>query len=143
MNKTAALLVLMVVFVAGCAVPYQKKGVYGGYTDFPLSSDNVIRVTYEGDGRYITEANIFNYLLYRCAEVTVEKGFDYFVCEDASGGSTMNAIIPAGGMFIPVNTATASMTIRLHKGMKPDEPKTYDARELMRNLVPHIKLSEQ
>jgi hypothetical protein len=97
-------------------------------------------VAYEGDGRDITDANIFNYLLYRCAEVTVERGFDYFIREDASEGSTMSGIIPIGEMLIPVNTATASTTIRLYKGNKPNVPNAYDARELMRNLAPHINL---
>jgi hypothetical protein len=100
-----------------------------------------IRVSYEGDGRDITAANILDYLLYRCAEVTIEKGFDYFIRQDASGDSTMRGIIPVGGLLIPVNTATASAIITLYKGNKPNSPNAFDARELMRNLTPHINLS--
>lgn len=140
MNKKWPVVLLVMALIYGCAVPYQKKGFYGGYLDVQLDT-NTVRVTYEGDGRDINDANIFNYLLYRCAEVTVEKGFDYFIGQDASGGSTMSGIVPIGGMLIPVNKAVASTTITLYKGTKPNVPNAYDARELMRNLAPHINLS--
>lgn len=139
MNNKWLMALVVAFFIAGCAVPYQKEGFYGGYSDVPLGG-NTVRVTYEGDGRDIKDANIFNYLLYRCAEVTVEKGFDYFISQEAAAGSTMSGIVPVGGLLIPINTAVASTTITMHKGPKPNVPNAYDARELMRNLAPHINL---
>lgn len=137
MIKSIVALSVAAVLLAGCATGYQKKGFHGGYSEAQLD-DRTVRVTYEGDGRDITESNIFNYLMYRCAEVTIQKGFDYFIREDMGASSTQGGLVPIGGMLMSFSTAVSSATISMGKGPKPTTPNSYDARLLIKNLAQNI-----
>ena len=48
----------------------------GGYSEEKIL-DNLYRVEFEGN-QHSKPEKIQNYLLYRCAELTKEKGYDYF-----------------------------------------------------------------
>ncbi|MFC1565671.1 hypothetical protein ACFL4B_01850 [Candidatus Neomarinimicrobiota bacterium] len=71
------ILFLIVIFLANCSTPYQPKGALGGYSEEKIL-DNLYRVEFEGNQHSKLE-KIQNYLMYRSAELTKEKGFDYFV----------------------------------------------------------------
>lgn len=80
MKTAAALLVL--ILLSACATgptPYQPRAKVGahGFSDQALESDRV-RITFNGNSSTPRET-VENYLLYRAAEVTVERGFRYFV----------------------------------------------------------------
>ena len=75
--RKISLLLLLVLFLSGCATPYQKYGLSGGYSDTQLQKD-VFRVGFNGNA-YVSKGTVQNYLLRRCAEVTIENGYDYFV----------------------------------------------------------------
>lgn len=64
--------------LAGCATRYQSKtGMGGGCSETSLGP-GVYRVAYEANGA--TSANRVNdYLILRCARLTLEKGYQYFV----------------------------------------------------------------
>ncbi|WP_296199226.1 hypothetical protein [Sphingorhabdus sp.] len=60
--------------------PYQPeirgKRIHGGYSEEHLG-DNRYRVTFDGN-MLTSRERVEGYLLYRAAELTVEKGFDWF-----------------------------------------------------------------
>ena len=64
----------------GCATPYQKNGLTGGF-DETILSPNVFRVSFQGNG-YTSLERAKDYALLRCAEVSLEHGFKYFVVMD-------------------------------------------------------------
>ncbi|MFC1593628.1 hypothetical protein ACFL3O_01705, partial [Candidatus Neomarinimicrobiota bacterium] len=70
------ILFLIVIFLANCSTPYQPKGALGGYSEERIL-DNLYRVEYEGN-QHSKPEKIQNYLMYRCAELTQEMGYDYF-----------------------------------------------------------------
>lgn len=77
----AALLGVSLMVLSACATttPYQeasKPGAFDGYTQTMIENDRA-RVSFAGNS--LTEREtVENYLLYRAAELTVERGFDTF-----------------------------------------------------------------
>src|SRR5215469_2124146 len=71
-----ALLVLLGAFIS-CATPYQQSGFRGGYQDAQIDS-NTASVTFHGNA-YTSKQSVQLALMYRCAQVTLQDGFDYFV----------------------------------------------------------------
>src|SRR3972149_10206844 len=80
MRRLVGLIVLgMVVVIVhiGCPTRYQKTGATGGYSDARIDA-NTFLVEFHGNG-FTSRQTVETYLLYRCAEVTVEAGYDFFV----------------------------------------------------------------
>ncbi len=75
-KSRAAYFLCFVFLLAGCAAPYQPRGHQSGYTDKRID-DNTYIVNYLGDGTTDAERT-WNFWMYRCAELTLEKGYVYF-----------------------------------------------------------------
>jgi hypothetical protein len=60
----------------GCVTPYQSTGFTGGHSVKQLQSD-IWRVHFSGNGN-TTYETVQTYWLYRCAELTLEQGYDGF-----------------------------------------------------------------
>jgi len=143
-------------FLAACATatPYQPRvgdSSYG-YADQPIES-NRYRVTFAGNS-LTSRDTVETYLLYRAAQLTLEKGYDYFVVADQDmavdtryreyfGGAGLGAYywyprfgVAAGtSTSTPVNQYEARCMIQLFNGSKPAEnPAAYDAHEVIKNL---------
>ncbi len=74
---------IFVVLVYNCSTPYQPQGALGGYSSFQLNENNY-RVSFKGN-QHTQAQTIFDYLLRRCAEITIKKGYKYFIVyEDSS-----------------------------------------------------------
>ncbi|HBB54846.1 MAG TPA: hypothetical protein DCZ49_01515 [Hyphomonadaceae bacterium] len=78
------LVILSVAALAACstATPYQPalKRNAPGYKEVAIE-DNRYRVSFQGNS--LTERDeVETYMLYRAAELTVERGFDYFLISD-------------------------------------------------------------
>lgn len=152
---------ISVVTVAGCigATPYQRRGSNGGFEDFPKDAVTYV-VTFEGNSETSGEL-VQMYLHYRCAELTVETGHDFFVVleeenRDRTGqwqtpgyatttgsvsGVGRTAYVEHQTTYVPGQTGTyvepgRSAKIRLSSGTKPEG--AFDAREVMRLLGPRI-----
>lgn len=73
--------VLAVIALAGCAKPTTYKPVNApganGYAEQEIGVDQY-RISFAGNG-LTTRKTVDLYLLYRAAELTQEKGFDYFI----------------------------------------------------------------
>lgn len=81
---------VLVLFEIGCATPFQAKSFTGGYSDARIAKDTVL-VSFKGNG-FTPKERVQLYLLYRCAEVTVQDGFDYFVINDGNTEAKVNYI---------------------------------------------------
>ncbi len=76
--STFSLLILI-----NCSTPYQPKGALGGYSSNQLQN-NTYKVVFKGN-QHTSAKTVFQQLERRCAEITIENGFDYFIIfEDSS-----------------------------------------------------------
>jgi len=74
--------------------PYQPMDEEGGYEESRLQ-ENMLRVSFKGN-RVTPEGNIIDFLLLRCAEVTLANGYTHFqVVEDY--GRTQMRLEESGG----------------------------------------------
>jgi hypothetical protein len=142
--------------LAGCGggpTLYQPaSGVYG-YSEQQIE-DNRYRVTFAGNDLSPAET-VQNYLLYRAAEVTLDRGYDYFTRVDrnldrsttywGSGPSTYlgtglgrrsGGVIGFGTSTArPIDSYTAYADVVMFRGEKPqDDVNAYDARDVLRRL---------
>lgn len=63
--------------LSACATPYQQNfGFGGGYTDEKIDETHY-RVKFAGNG-YASSDRVWAFWMYRCAELTKEKGFTHF-----------------------------------------------------------------
>lgn len=148
-------LACLLAFLTACNTPYQAKGFMGGYSQVQLDN-NSARVEFKGNG-YTSRERVEVFLLYRCAELTTAKGYDYFVItrEDTENRQQSVQTIPGTfnstttgsrgsystsgtytpGQTVTFNKRTATAVIKMFKGEKPvDQPGAFVARELMDNL---------
>jgi hypothetical protein len=128
-----------------------------GYSEQALEADRY-RITFSGSSATPRET-VENYLLYRAAEVTVERGYDHFVVvernteQSGASGSTgvgvgvgsgyRNRYSGYGGItsatLSPGDSYTAYANIVMRRGARPaDNPKAYDARAVLKRLEPTI-----
>lgn len=77
----------IILMTTGCAMsstPYQPLGagsrVSGGYSDIRIDETHY-RVSFAGN-RLTSRERVESYLLFRAAELTLLKGYDYFIIED-------------------------------------------------------------
>jgi hypothetical protein len=167
-TRLITIALLFVLVQTGCSFKYQPVGFRGGYSETSLNEDT-ITVRYKAPSNLYThpvqftkEQHIQFFLLYRCAEVTSTRGYDYFeivestvpivvarsiktsreyrVIPIASAGSMVGAVgrrLPrsTGDSANTIDTDTQEATIRMLVGEKPDSKlPMYDARELLKTL---------
>ena len=66
----------------GCSTPYQKEGFKGGFSETQID-ENVYRVTFKGNG-YTHREKASDLALLRSAEITLLKGYSYFIIVDSN-----------------------------------------------------------
>ncbi len=125
------LLLISIAFtLSACASKYAPKddGLFGkaGYEAIPVDS-TTYRVAFRGNNMSLEHVD--RYAFYRAAELTLEKGFDYFVVLqnglDERGGQSWN-------------------TIRMFKGAPPEgDLAAFDAREVVKNMAPFIQRGDE
>lgn len=141
--------------------PYQPLDGAYGYSAQQIE-DNRFRVSFSGNTATPRET-VENYLLYRAAEVTLETGHDYFTVVsrdiEAYGGGVASPRVGVGvgtgrtggdvGLGVGLSTLfgggggsaryTAYADIMVFEGEKPpDDPRSYDARDVLRRLDPQL-----
>ncbi|WP_075186199.1 CC0125/CC1285 family lipoprotein [Teredinibacter haidensis] len=70
------LVLIMCFTLLGCTTAYGPNNLTGGYKEKKLDENSYI-VSFFGNG-YTSEQQVWNYWIYRCAELTIEKGFEVF-----------------------------------------------------------------
>lgn len=154
--------------LAACATPTPYQAVSAndryGYAETQIEA-NRLRITFSGNS--ITERDtVETYLLYRAAEATLQRGYDYFVVanRDTEQRSQLVGTAPYRPLFPvyfysrrhgwapwydpfwdepdtyrEVTRYRAEAEIAMFHGQKPaDNAAAYDAREVQHNLEGHI-----
>ena len=147
----------VVLAACGTPTPYQPVTDGHGYAEQSLESDR-FRVTFSGNSLTPRET-VENYLLYRAAEITLERGYDHFIVVEQETERSTTYFTTFNSVGAPysyygrrfrhvgavgaVTTATARprdsyhafANILLRSGERPaDNPNAYDARELKAQL---------
>ena len=82
-NHKIFYIIFSVLLLINCSTPYQHKGALGGYSSNQLNKNNY-KVSFKGN-QHTTAETVFDYLLHRCAEITIEEKGKYFIIyEDSS-----------------------------------------------------------
>jgi hypothetical protein len=152
------MLISSALFANGCATPYQPDGLGGGYSDTRIDSTTE-SVEFKGNG-YTSKRTVEMYLLYRCAEVTRDAGYDYFVALNPSTEAREGSFNTPGSFssttsflrgaavthasYFPSQTISftfygATTLIRMGRGPKPTENlAAFNAREVIEYMGPQI-----
>jgi hypothetical protein len=67
---------VVIASLTSCATGYQASGFTGGYTEKRIT-DSAYVVTFGGNG-FATKDRVYYFWMYRCAELTLEKGYSIF-----------------------------------------------------------------
>jgi hypothetical protein len=149
-TKSWVLFMILVLGLSSCATKYAQRGSWPdmyGYRDEPVDGSTYQISFYGNSATPVSDVN--RYALFRAAEITIEKGFDYFVVIDAQHDATTNsstmamagghstsiehAVDPQTGQMVPVAVTTSNpeymtstttehsvmKTIRMFKGVRP------------------------
>jgi hypothetical protein len=142
--KTKLILICLIAFMlCSCTLyrPYSTKGFgHLGYKDTKIESDK-FQVSFFANSN-TNPQTVKNYLLYRCAEITLENGFDYFIITNENNISTseVSVNVVGSGAFGSTKVAPAyNALIKCGKGTKPDNDNAFKAIEVKNNLEPTIK----
>lgn len=147
------LVAVSVVLSLGClgATRYRPhKGYKGGYAEVRLN-ENTYKVSFAANG-FTARTTAEAYLMYRCAELTVQSGYDHFEILEANGGWTPWNPESRRGAAAPDSDAWVSAGLREHerhhapaygaviRTIKGEaQPGSYDAHQLVRYLAPSIR----
>ncbi|BCM78249.1 CC0125/CC1285 family lipoprotein [Aeromonas caviae] len=146
---------LCCVALTGCATAYQPYSYFGGggYSDVQLA-ENVFQVTVEANG-FTTSTEAADLALLRSADLTLERGFKYFIIGSTADHSysagyttpsttTLNATSygntiygtaqTTGGQTYVFNFPTPSMTITCFSDQPALNGTVYDAAITSRSL---------
>jgi hypothetical protein len=114
------------------ATPYKPHGIDGGYADRQIDG-NTYHVSFEARGGVSDRATVETYLLYRAAELTQQRGFDWFVLGSRSGDTDVDPKWGVVGM-------TSTAMVRMFRGKKPENMENaYAAADILATVGPTIK----
>ena len=151
---------LILTLLTACAkpTPYQAADDHGGrgYSEREIAKDQY-RIGFDGNG-VTTRKTVDLYLLYRAAEITKDRGFDYFIVggrkefidplglagrqSQVSFARRQDLLIGSGirarsGEEV-VDSFGAEIEILMQKGKKPLSANVYGADELLTKSTPAI-----
>jgi len=86
----ASLLLVTVLF--GCATAYQQRGITGGYSETKVDDSHYI-VYFDGNGK-TSKDRVWYFWIYRCAQLTQEKGYTYFSLAPVQASMNKTAFDP-------------------------------------------------
>jgi hypothetical protein len=157
-HRVIALLGLAMFVLSGCVTPYQRVTAFtatGGYSDQDLGRD-VVRVEFGANG-YTSRETAQAFWLWRCMEVTLEKGFDGFeILSDmrlSNEPRSLQGPVTSGPTLRPVVYTYVPIIVPIDNSLKPSytgdihllkgpiavaPPKVFDAQMLKAQLGPYV-----
>jgi hypothetical protein len=126
-------ILLILPLVLACATPYQPRKWAGGYTDQKLAADEY-EIRFDANA-YTESHTTRNYLLYRCAEVTKQNGYDHFILLDGQDQTSLSLAPNLSVMEKPSHV----FRIKLGKGPRPVGTNGWIAADVIRDIGPEIK----
>jgi hypothetical protein len=100
-------LFLIVILLTNCSTPYQPKGALGGYSEEKIL-DNLYRVEFEGN-QHSKPEKIQKYLMYHCAELAQEMGYEYFAIVNEERHFDEHSIRPERNVPFETKTTRAGI----------------------------------
>jgi hypothetical protein len=133
-----ALLLCAALLMSACQTGYQPSGLGGGFSESRID-ENTWRVSFRGNA-FTSPDTVEKYVLYRCAEITVQNGYDWFLFVDRGTDARYTPPSGSGVTAMPgYRKYRSSAEIRAFRGQKPaDNLDAHDAREVMKFLGPSI-----
>lgn len=83
---------LAVAMLFGCATAYQKRGLTGGYHETKVDDSHYV-VYFDGNG-YAGKDRVWYFWIYRCAQLTRERGYTYFSLAPVQASMNKTAFDP-------------------------------------------------
>jgi hypothetical protein len=80
--------------LAGCATSYHPEGFTGGFSDYMVAPDEAI-IMFNGNG-FTGGTRVLSMAALRCAEVTLEHGYRYFVATEVVDTSSQASFTTPG-----------------------------------------------
>ncbi|MGH7966140.1 MAG: CC0125/CC1285 family lipoprotein [Candidatus Binatia bacterium] len=120
-------LIAVLIPLVGCATAYELENPTGGYSDF-LVEKSTYRVRFKGNN-YTPRDRVEDFLLYRCAELTDQLGYDHFLLVGSDTLDISDTFARAG--VFPRNYYATAL-IKVYN--RPDNPAAHNAKEVMRKL---------
>lgn len=129
--------------ITGClSTEYKPDGLKGGYSD-TMTGTNTATVEFKGNG-FTKASTAKKFALRRAAELTLERGFDYFLIENRDNSTKQvkmasNIQCNSYGYSTTCNDygggtiekPGSALDIRMFKGEAPNQTGYYDARFLI------------
>ena len=142
------LIVAEVVLLASCVTPTKYAADTNGYGYREVQIDSTAyQVSFKGNSETAPE-DISRYALFRCAELTDQEGFDYFILLDDKNAATTSSGETWGynsdNEWAPKTTVYTEhsdmKTIRMYKGIAPTgNPQVYSAKSLLKYMGPTVQ----
>jgi len=120
-------LVAVLIPLAGCATAYRYENITGGYSNFHVE-ETTYRVRFKANN-YTSRDKVEAFLLYRCAELTDQLGYDHFIL---IAPDTLDISDPFAKAGYFAHNYYATTLIKVYR--RPDNPAAYNAKEVMRRL---------
>jgi hypothetical protein len=120
-------LVAVLISLAGCVTAYRHENLTGGYTNFRLA-ETAYRVRFKGNN-YTSRDKVEQFLLYRCAQLTTQLGYEHFVVV-AQDTLDISDLFAQAGLFPRNYYATAHIRVLADA----DHQAAYNAKEVMRRI---------
>jgi hypothetical protein len=147
--KKLLIILLIVLFVQGCATGYRSEGFLGGYSEIQLDK-NVYKVSFKGNA-YVSQEKAANFTLLRCAELTLDNGYKYFVIINANSHVknstyTTPTISETTGTITQgethnISKPSSSNTIVCYKE-KPDTGFSYNAQFIYDSMIQKYRIKK-
>jgi hypothetical protein len=122
-----------------CATAYQPHGFTGGYSETQVG-ENVFRIAFEGN-QYTTAVRAADLALLRSADVTLERGYGYFViASDSSLAITSGRSVKGSGVV--TSEPSTINTILCFKERPAGTAVVYEAKTVRAALRAKYELDE-
>jgi len=141
---------LCCVLLAGCATRYEPRGFFGaGFSEQKIGRD-LWFVTFDGSA-FTPRERVRAYLMFRCAELTLQSGARYFAIIGEGGPARVRSTKPTlidqppfpldRSVSEPVfeSSHSARAAIQLFPERPEGVERLYDARELIGQLTPTMR----
>jgi len=142
--KTIAAVFLATIAVAGCATSYQQRGFSGGFSETQLA-ENVFEVRFSGNG-YTSSERASDFALLRSAELSLERGFRYFVVDDNENDRqvTIDTVTTSSGANIYSTSKPGARKVIVCFKEKPDWTGViYEARFVVQSIRGKYEIEPQ
>lgn len=114
MKNRTLLPLLAALALSACTSPYGQDFLFGGYRDKKID-DSTYVVSFSGNGN-TSKDQVWYYWIYRCAELTSQKGYGYFTLEQNEKSASMGR---EGGMVPAVSRPHEGELIQVKGGGAP------------------------